>query len=50
MKKGPVSQFLEHHYRHFNAAALIDAAQEYEKQLENGHKMMIVKAGRGRAR
>ena len=27
MEKGPVSQFITHHYRHFNAAALIDAAK-----------------------
>ena len=29
MSKGPVSQFIEHHYRHFNAAALVDAAYVY---------------------
>ena len=27
MSKGPVSHFIEHHYRHFNAAALMDAAK-----------------------
>ena len=27
MNKGPVSQFMMHHYRHFNAAALVDAEQ-----------------------
>ena len=27
MEKGPISQFITHHYRHFNAAALIDAAK-----------------------
>ncbi len=30
MTKGPVSQFIQHHYRHFNAAALVDAAKGYE--------------------
>lgn len=45
MIKGPVSQFVLEHYKHFNAAALVDAAQAYEKQLENGHKMMITLAG-----
>lgn len=44
-KKGPVSNFIEHHYRHFNAAALMDAAKSYEQQLHNGHKMMITLAG-----
>jgi deoxyhypusine synthase len=33
------------HYRHFNAATLVDAAKAYEQQLENGHKMMITLAG-----
>ncbi len=45
MKKGPVSNYILHHYKHFNAAALIDAAQAYEEQLNNGHKMMITLAG-----
>lgn len=45
MAKGPVSGFIEHHYRHFNAAALMDAAKGYEKHLNNGGKMMITLAG-----
>ena len=45
MKKGPVSNFIEHHYRHFNAATLIDAAKAYEDQLNQGNKMMITLAG-----
>jgi deoxyhypusine synthase len=45
MKKGPVSQFIKHHYRHFNAASLIDAAEAYEDQLAQGNKMMITLAG-----
>ena len=43
--KGPVSQFITKHFKHFNAAAVIDAAKAYEQQLENGHKMMITLAG-----
>ena len=43
--KGPVSQFIEHHYRHFNAAALMDAAKGYVTHLEEGGKMMITLAG-----
>jgi len=27
MNKGPISKFVAHHYRHFNAAALVDAAK-----------------------
>jgi deoxyhypusine synthase len=43
--KGPISNFILEHYKHFNAAALVDAAQGYEQQLDNGHKMMITLAG-----
>ena len=45
MSKGPVSQFIEHHYRHFNAAALMDAAKGYVTHLEEGGKMLISLAG-----
>jgi deoxyhypusine synthase len=45
MNKGPVSQFILHHYRHFNAAALVDAAKGYEKHLVEGGKMMVTLAG-----
>ncbi|HXD93623.1 MAG TPA: deoxyhypusine synthase, partial [Bacteroidia bacterium] len=41
MSKGPVSKFIEHHYRHFNAAALMDAAKGYETHLAEGGKMMV---------
>lgn len=40
-----VSNFLRHHYRHFNAAALIDAADGYNTHLAEGGKMMITLAG-----
>jgi len=40
-----VTDFLRHHYRHFNAAALIDAADGYNKHLVEGGKMMITLAG-----
>ena len=42
---GPVSQFLRRHYRHFNAAALMDAADGYRAHLGTGGKMMITLAG-----
>jgi deoxyhypusine synthase len=45
MSKGPISQFIEHHYRHFNAAALVDAAKGYEAHLNDGGKMLISLAG-----
>ena len=44
-KNGPVTQFINHHYRHFNAAALIDAAKGYETHLDQGGKMMVCLAG-----
>lgn len=43
--KGPISEFIEHHYRHFNAAALVDAAKGYKAHVESGKKMMITLAG-----
>ncbi|MCC6816371.1 MAG: deoxyhypusine synthase family protein [Saprospiraceae bacterium] len=45
MNKGPISQFIQHHYRHFNAAALVDAAKAYETHLLEGGKMMVTLAG-----
>ncbi len=42
---GPVSQFLRHHFRHFNAATLVDAAEAYRRHLDKGGKMMITLAG-----
>tara|TARA_R110000868_G_scaffold176006_1_gene413300 strand:+ start:138 stop:1115 length:978 start_codon:yes stop_codon:yes gene_type:complete len=43
--KGPISQFMLEHYKHFNSAALVDAAQGYEKHLAEGKKMMVTLAG-----
>ena len=45
MSKGPVSNFIQHHYRHFNAAALVDAAKGYEQHLLEGGKMLVSLAG-----
>lgn len=42
---GPVSQFMEHHYRHFNSAAMMDASHAYMAHLEKGGKMIITLAG-----
>ena len=33
------------HFKHFNSAALIDAAEEYKNQLSKGNKMMVTLAG-----
>jgi deoxyhypusine synthase len=40
-----ISDFIEHHYRHFNAAALVDAAKGYVDHLQKGGKMMVTLAG-----
>lgn len=40
-----VTDFIKHHYRHFNAAALIDAAEGYKKHLEDGGIMFMTLAG-----
>jgi len=44
-EKGSISQFMLKHYKHFNAAALVDAAKAYVQQLDQGNKMMISLAG-----
>lgn len=41
----PITDFILEHYKHFNAAALIDAAKGYEKHLADGKKMMVTLAG-----
>src|SRR5690606_625752 len=45
MTGAPVAYFLRHHFRHFNAASLVDAAEAYRSHIENGEKMMITLAG-----
>jgi deoxyhypusine synthase len=45
MKRGPVSEFMERHFLHFNAATVVDAAKGYEEQLAQGARMMVTLAG-----
>ena len=42
---GTITDFIKHHYRHFNAAALIDAAEAFKKHVERGDKMLLSMAG-----
>jgi len=42
---GPISTFIDHHYRHFNAAALVDAATAYRAHVEAGKPMLVSLAG-----
>lgn len=43
--RGPISRFLEHHFLHFNAAALMDAARAYADLVDSGGKMLVALAG-----
>lgn len=42
---GAVRDFITHHYRHFNAAVVIDAARAWEEHLAKGGKMLLTVAG-----
>jgi deoxyhypusine synthase len=45
MKNGPISQFIEKHFLHFNASTLRDAAQAYRNHICGGGKMFVTLAG-----
>jgi deoxyhypusine synthase len=40
-----VRDFIKHHYRHFNAAVIVDAAEAYVELLDRGGKMFLSMAG-----
>jgi deoxyhypusine synthase len=42
---GPISEFLKYHYRHFNAAVVVDAAEAYVRHLDSGGSMLVTLAG-----
>jgi len=42
---GTISDFVRHHYRHFNAAALVDAADGWVRHLDGGGQMLVTLAG-----
>ena len=42
---GAVTEFLDKHFKHFNAAALVDAAKGYKEQLDKGNRMLVTMAG-----
>jgi len=42
---GPVSKFLELHFRHFNARETLDTAKSWRQFLETGGKMLVSLAG-----
>ncbi len=41
----PVSDFIRHHFRHFNSAALVDAANGWNDLLAGGGRMFMTLAG-----
>ncbi len=45
MRADSISGFIRHHYRHFNAAALVDAADAYRAHLDGGGVMFMTLAG-----
>jgi deoxyhypusine synthase len=45
MSNAPISTFIDEHYRHFNAAALVDAARGWRKLLDEGGWMLLTMAG-----
>jgi len=42
---GTITAFVREHFRHFNAATLIDAADAYSRHLDEGGKMLVTIAG-----
>ena len=40
-----IKDFVHNHFKHFNAAALADAAKGYEQHINDGKKMLISLAG-----
>lgn len=44
-RRGPIGEFMLKHFKHFNSAALVDAARAYQEQLKKGNKMMVTLAG-----
>ncbi len=45
MNRGPISNFIKHNFRHFNAASLVDAAEAYVEHVDKGGEMFLTLAG-----
>lgn len=41
----PISDFMELHFRHFNARETLDAARQFKDMVEDGGKMLLAMAG-----
>lgn len=44
-QKGPISQFMDENYFHFNSLALVNAAKAYNQLLAEGGKMFLAMGG-----
>jgi deoxyhypusine synthase len=42
---GKISEFIRTHFKHFNSAVVVSAAEAYKKHVESGGKMMVTLAG-----
>ena len=40
-----IRQFIETHYRHFNARSLVEATEAYRRHTEEGGRIMVTLAG-----
>ena len=45
MSAKPITDFIKHHFRHFNAATLVEAAEGWNKLLADNGTMMVTLAG-----
>jgi deoxyhypusine synthase len=45
MTEKPISDFLKHHFRHFNAATVVEAAEGWNRHLDGGGRMLVTLAG-----
>ncbi|MDH3251820.1 MAG: deoxyhypusine synthase, partial [Ignavibacteria bacterium] len=45
MAKKTIDKYLRHHFRHFNVASLIEAADAYTRHIDNGGLMFMSVAG-----
>ncbi|MBW2651306.1 MAG: deoxyhypusine synthase family protein [Deltaproteobacteria bacterium] len=45
MKTDAIKAFIQRHFKHFNAAALVDAAEGYQRLMSSGGRMLMTIAG-----
>lgn len=45
VRKRSITEFMDRHYRHFNARETVDAARAYKSHVESGGRMLLAMAG-----